>query len=291
MEKAAYSGASSEAIQHHYDVGNDFYRLWLDPTLTYSGAMWRDGDTLEQAQLRKIDFHIESSGAATARRVLDVGCGWGSVLQRLVAKHGVATAVGLTLSEAQAGHISDLNLPGVAVHVRNWADFEPGEPFDAIISIGAFEHFARLNATNREKVESYRRFFQWCRQWLKPGCRLSLQTFAYGSARRREEVTGSQGTQFLAKEIFPETDPPRLRDIVEASEGSFEFEALHNDAPGYARTCKAWLGNLRAERPAAVRLVGEETTSKYERYLKLSAVGFQTGFLALYRITLSRIGR
>src|SRR5215216_2672301 len=118
-------GASSEAIQSHYDVGNEFYSLWLDPTLSYSGAMWEPGDTLETAQLRKIDFHIEQSGARGAERVLDVGCGWGGVLRRLVGAHGVEKAVGLTLSRAQAEWIAAFDIPNLEVRVESWSEHQP----------------------------------------------------------------------------------------------------------------------------------------------------------------------
>lgn len=282
-------GASPEAIQSHYDLGNEFYSLWLDPTLSYSGAMWERGDTLETAQVRKIDFHIEQSGARGAERVLDVGCGWGGVLQRLVGAHGVAKAVGLTLSRAQAEWIAGLNLPNVEVRVESWSEHRPEGRYDAIISIGAFEHFARLDSSDEERVAGYRAFFSRCAEWLKPGGRLSLQTFAYGSRRPREEGRRTPGTRFLATEIFPETDPPRAADIVNASDGLFEIEALRNDRKDYAITCKEWLRRLRAHRDEVIRLVGEDSFARYERYLQLSTIGFDTGYLALFRITLSRL--
>src|SRR4030088_3614984 len=98
----AVRGPSPEAIQRHYDVGNDFYRLWLDDSMSYSCALW-DGsdDSLQAAQMRKIDYHIAQAQAAGAGRVLDVGCGWGAVLKRLTTVYGVGQAVGLTLSREQ----------------------------------------------------------------------------------------------------------------------------------------------------------------------------------------------
>src|SRR5262244_820430 len=98
-------GASVEAIRFHYDVGNDFYRLWLDPSMTYTCALFADGeqeDQLHEAQIRKMDYYIALTGAAGCENVLDIGCGWGGMLRRFVCDHGVAHAVGLTLSEAQA---------------------------------------------------------------------------------------------------------------------------------------------------------------------------------------------
>jgi cyclopropane-fatty-acyl-phospholipid synthase len=285
----SHPGASKEAIQHHYDVGNEFYRAWLDPNLVYSGAMWGEGDDLAAAQLRKIDYHIGEARAAGAGRVLDVGCGWGALLRRLVERHGAQHAVGLTLSQAQADWARQGADPRLEVRVESWSDHAPAAPYDAMISIGAFEHFARLEFSEREKVESYRAFFRFCQQWLKPGGRLSLQTFAYGNTRSREEALRSASTQFLAKEIFPETDPPRLANIAEATEGSFEIVSLRNDRADYARTCRVWLENIRQNRPAIAALVGEEATARYERYLQYSFIGFETGSLDLLRITLRRI--
>ena len=100
MTSISDRGASAESIQHHYDVGNKFYSLWLDESMTYSCGLWQDDDDcLSAAQTRKIDYLISLSSAAGRERVLDIGCGWGSIMQRLVAEHGVEHVTGLTLSE------------------------------------------------------------------------------------------------------------------------------------------------------------------------------------------------
>jgi cyclopropane-fatty-acyl-phospholipid synthase len=187
-----YAGASSEAIEHHYDVGNEFYRLWLDETMTYSCALWAEGDTLERAQLRKLDHLIEGARAGGADRVLDVGCGWGALLVRLVELHGVKHATGLTLSRAQAEAVAALQDERIDVRVENWAEHEPGERYDAIISIGAFEHFARFGMTRRERVAAYRKFFAFCWELLPPGGRLVLQTNAKGANVRLERRTAAE---------------------------------------------------------------------------------------------------
>jgi cyclopropane-fatty-acyl-phospholipid synthase len=287
--KGKNPGASSQAIQHHYDIGNEFYALWLDSTLSYSGAMWKPGNDLETAQLRKIDYHIEQSGAAGAELVLDVGCGWGGLLKRLVKTHKVKKAVGLTLSQAQAEWVSSLNIPNIEVYTESWSEHQPEKLYDSIISIGAFEHFAKLESSGEERIQGYRDFFMRCREWLKPGGRMSIQTFAYGSIRSREDAQRTSGTQFLAKQIFPETDPPTLADIIAASEGVFEIELLRNDRKDYAKTCLEWIARLKARRDEAIKLVGEEVFARYKQYLQLSTIGFDRGYLALYRITFSRI--
>ncbi|MGH0032375.1 MAG: class I SAM-dependent methyltransferase [Myxococcota bacterium] len=277
-------GASPEAIQHHYDVGNDFYRTWLDDSLTYSGAMWENAHDLEQAQERKLDYHANEARATGAARVLDIGCGWGSMLDRLVSHQGVRHAVGLTLSPEQARWIEDQKRPGIEVRVEGWGDHEPTEPYDAIISIGALEHFARIDQPVDEKIDNYRRFFSLCHDWLRPGGYLSVQAIAYGNLLR-DDIRGG----FVSQEIFPESDFVRLAELVEGSEFLFEIVRLRNDPEDYGRTCQEWLARLRKNRDAAVAAAGPDLTDKWEQYLDLSVRGWQLRATNLLRITMRRI--
>lgn len=278
-------GASSKAIRHHYDAGNDFYRLWLDESMTYSGALYEhDDETLETAQLRKIDFHVAQAHAADKPRVLDVGCGWGSVLRRLVETHGVGHAVGLTLSQAQADWIAKRSDPRIEVHVESWADHRPAEPYDAIISLGAMEHFAKPEISIEEKIQAYRAFFERCHDLLVPGGRVSFQAIAYGNLKR-EDFAGS----FVARDIFPESEFVRLSEVAEAAERLFEIERVRNDVEDYERTCQAWLDNLRRNRDAAVAAGGEDLVERYDRYLELCVRGWQLRATNLLRVGMRRI--
>lgn len=283
------TGASMEAIQSHYDLSNDFYKLWLDPAMVYSGALWHENDTLEQAQIRKLEHHIAAARANNACRVLDIGCGWGAMLARLVNVHKIEHAVGLTLSKAQYDYMVEHCVSKVEARLEDWEVHAPVQPYDAIISIGALEHFARTEHSEAEKVAAYRRFFEKCRAMLRQNGRLSLQTFAYGSARSRADALNKTSTRFLAESIFPETDPPRLANIAEAIEGCFELVEMHNDRHSYAKTCKAWLDGLMAHREAAIALVGVDIYQRYQRYLSYSYIGFKNGSLDLYRLTLQRV--
>jgi cyclopropane-fatty-acyl-phospholipid synthase len=278
-------GASTEAIQHHYDLGNNFYQLWLDETTTYSSALWEEGDTLDSAQLRKLDYHIKQVNGYGKNRVLDIGCGWGSTLCRLADKHEVKQAVGLTLSEAQMQYIKALNHPQVDVYVESWCNHCPTDLYDAIISIGAFEHFSKPGMSRDSRISTYRTFFNQCHQWLNFEGRLSLQTISYENSRREDF------SQFYSDEIFPESDLPRLSEIAEASERLFEIVSLRNDRAHYARTCREWLSRLKANRAEAAQLVGEEIVKRYEKYLQLSTIGFHIGTMGLLRITLQRIDK
>ncbi|MFE0136071.1 class I SAM-dependent methyltransferase [Streptomyces sp. NPDC059037] len=283
-----YQGATAESIKHHYDVSNDFFALWLDADLTYTCALWDEGDTLESAQQRKLDHLIEGARAGGARRVLDVGCGWGSLLGRLVHTHGVQQAVGLTLSESQAERLRELALPRTEVRVENWLDHEPAEGYDAIISIGAFEHFARTGLSRTERVAAYREFFERCRDWLPKGGRLALQTNIKGNNVRMDRQT-VRDLLFIIDIIFPESEIPALSEVIEAGEKRFDVVSLRNDPDHYSRTCQEWLNRLRANREQAVKCAGEENVANYERYLGATVGHFANRHLGLSRIILEAV--
>jgi cyclopropane-fatty-acyl-phospholipid synthase len=292
MQKTMAASASPEAIQHHYDVGNDFYRLWLDSSLTYSCALWKKGDRdsmLEVAQRRKLEYHAKWAHARGAARVLDVGCGWGSLLEHLVLAEGVQNALGLTMSAEQADWVARLGHPGIAVRLESWGDHIPTEPYDAVISIGAFEHFARAEWNDADKVAAYRSFFTCCHRWLKPGGRLSLQTIAFGHVEREKAATSPEGN-FILTSIFPESELPTLEQIEQASAGLFELVRLRNDPEDYERTCRVWCKRLTARRQEAVAAAGEEVVTRYVRYLKMAAALFQFNRIRLLRIACRRLG-
>jgi cyclopropane-fatty-acyl-phospholipid synthase len=279
---ASTVGASAAAIEHHYDLGAAFYALWLGSELTYSCALFADGDDLESAQHRKIDFHARESGAAGARHVLDVGCGWGSTMQRLVERHRVERVTGLTLSRDQAAWIAARH-PQVEARLESWLEHRPSGPYDAIVSIGAFEHFVGRALPRARKIATYREFFTRCHEWLRAGGTMSLQTIAYGTLRPE------QISPFITTEVFPESDLPSLGEIADACDHLFEITRLRNDRSDYARTCREWARRLSAHRAAAEALVGAQRVLRFERFLKMSAAGFECGGLGLLRLTLRRL--
>jgi cyclopropane-fatty-acyl-phospholipid synthase len=287
---SAQRGASALDIEHHYDLNNDFYALWLDGSLTYSCALW-DGpeDTLEQAQLRKLDYLVGQANAGGASRVLDIGCGWGSLLRRLSEQYEVGQVVGLTLSPAQAAFIASRDDPRHDARIEHWAEHEPSEPYDAVISIGAFEHFADYGVTREQRVATYRRFFEACRRWLPLGGRLVVQTISKGSNVRLDRETLSDA-RFVVDRIFPGSELPWPSEILEASERRFELVSARNDADDYRRTTQAWLDRLQAQRKRAIGLVGGDAVADYERYLSASARSFANHHLGLLRLGFERVG-
>jgi len=279
----ANPGASKAAISFHYDLGNEFFRLFLDRECCYSCAMYdREPDSFEAAQQRKLEYHIQRARADGAARVLDIGCGWGALQKKLVKEHQVKVAVGLTLSDNQAEWIRSMGLAGVEVRVESWSDHVPTAPYDSIISIGAFEHFARPS-TRAVRVRGYRDFFERCYGWLNAGGWMSLQSIGLGAADR-----GIEG-QFVAENIFPESDLPRLGEIADASEGIFEIVSVRNDRADYKRTNHEFRDRLRKNWNAAVSLVGEEAVRRFDKYFRISAAGFNRGTTNLYRITFRRL--
>ncbi|WP_431958127.1 class I SAM-dependent methyltransferase [Nocardia lijiangensis] len=284
-----YLGASAKAIQHHYDLGNEFYRLWLDPSLTYSCALWAgEHDTLEVAQLRKLDYLASGANAIGAGRVLDVGFGWGSMLRRLVDVHGVRHVTGLTLSAEQAKFVGESADHRYHLRLESWSDHVPEQPYDAIVSIGAMEHFATMGMSREQRLEAYRRFFTCCREWLRPGGRLGLQTIVRGHNLELDWSIISE-IVFLNRHIFRESEVPWLSELCQASEGLMEVVTIRNDAGHYMRTCTSWLDSLTERRAEAVAMVGETAVQRYERYLRASAEIFRRGNGGLARIVLQRV--
>jgi len=282
--QAPTEGATQKAIEHHYDVGREFFGLWLDARMVYSCALWPGDldDDLEAAQLAKLEWHATSAKADGASRVLDVGCGWGAMVDYLVTERQVSHATGLTLSSDQFAAASEDDR--VEVRLEDWRDHVPPAPYDAIVSIGAFEHFARQGLSRTERRAVYRSFFDRCGLWLNEGGRLSLQTIAY------EDFDPSTGpvSSFFTEEIFPESALPQLSDIIEGAEGHFRLLAFRSDPKHYERTLRLWQKRLEDNEDNATNLVGRETYRRYLRYLRVSRAMFERRACTLYRMVFER---
>ncbi|MFE6336905.1 class I SAM-dependent methyltransferase [Streptomyces sp. NPDC057798] len=285
------AGATTADIQAHYDIGKDFYALWLDPGLTYSCALW-DGitgapgstDVLMRAQRAKLRYHLGQAGITADSRLLDIGCGWGSLLRTATEETGVRQAVGLTLSADQHAHVRSLGLPGVEVRVEDWRDHKPEDVYTGIVSIGAFEHFTHPAMSQDERIGAYRDFFARCAGWLPPLGRLSLQTIALTDHAGHDASV----PDFFAREIFPGSALPRLSEIATACEPYFAITGLREDGADYARTVRAWSTRLFRAREQAQLLVGPDIYRRYRTYLRASEMVFMRQASTLYRLTLRR---
>ncbi len=285
------TGATAEDIEFHYDVGNDFYALWLDDTLTYSAALWdgieEDGsrpDVLAQAQRAKLRQHLDQALLPPGGRLLDIGCGWGALLALACEEGRAGAATGLTLSRAQLAHVEGLNLPGVQARLEDWRSHVPERPYDAIVSIEAFEAFAGPGLATAERVRAYTEFFTACHSWLVPGGTLSLQTIAFDAG---VDAGGPVGA-FFASDVFPASALPRLTEITTACDAHFSLTAIKSEPRDYIRTLRAWSARLRTERDKAQQAVGADTYQRYRLYLKTCEVLFLRGEVTLYRMSMRR---
>ncbi|WP_099039917.1 cyclopropane mycolic acid synthase family methyltransferase [Mycobacterium neglectum] len=278
-----------EEIQAHYDLSDEFFGLFQDCSRTYSCAFFeRDDMTLGEAQLAKIDLALGKLDLRPGMTLLDVGCGWGSVMKRAVESYDV-NVVGLTLSKNQAAFckrlLDDLDTPrSRQVFLRGWEEFE--EPVDRIVSIEAFEAFPK---------ERYGAFFETCQRILPDDGRLVLQTIMGHPLKRWPEMgipivmSDLKFMRFIAKEIFPGGSIPCDEDIVDHSgRAGFSVEHLETLNPHYVRTLRTWATNLEAARDAAVAATSVEVYDRYMRYLIGCADFFERGISELGQFTLTK---
>lgn len=265
----------ADAVSHHYDVGNDFYRLFLGETMTYSCALFADDDmTLDEAQdakyeliCRKLGLH-ERSGL----RLLDVGCGWGSMAIHAAREHG-AQVVAVTISKEQAAlaraRVADAGLTH-AVDVRLQDYREVNGRFDAISSIGMFEHVGSARM---------RTYFTHLREMLEPGGRLLNHAIS--------SVGGSKlsSRSFTGRYVFPDGE---LIDVGEVAltMGKVGLEVRDVEAlrEHYQRTLQHWVANLQQNWDRAVDLVGEGRARVWILYMAASSIGFGDGGLGLHQV-------
>jgi cyclopropane-fatty-acyl-phospholipid synthase len=267
------------AVRHHYDVGNDFFALFLDRSMTYSCAYFSGGArTLEEAQEAKLELVCRKLDLREGERVLDVGCGWGSFVIHAAARHGV-NAVGITLSEQQAQLASvRAREAGVAdrveFRVADYREVADG-PFDAIASIGMVEH------VGEERIDLYARRL-W--QLLRPGGRL----LNHGIAKLKDLDTPDEGA-FSERFVFPDGVPLPLSRVQQALERAGlqtrHVEGLPDD---YHRTLGCWIESFDAHWDDAVRLAGIERARVWRLYLRAGRQGFETGWASVYQVLASR---
>jgi cyclopropane-fatty-acyl-phospholipid synthase len=211
--------------------------------------------------------------------VLDVGCGWGGTLRRLSEAHDTGRAVGLTLSRAQHDFIAAHPIGATDIRLESWADHEPVGQYDAIVSYGAFEHFAHDGTTSVERIRAYRRFFGSCFEWLKPGGRLGLETITHDGA---PDTDAPLGRGPLGDRVSKSIPSRSVRTSARSSSASSRISRSKCFAPrrDFARTTRLWHLALRAHHERAVALVGAETVRRFRRYLVSSEMQFRTNTIA-----------
>ena len=278
-----------EDVQAHYDLSDDFFRLFLDPTQTYSCAYFeRDDMTLEEAQIAKIDLSLGKLDLEPGMTLLDVGCGWGGVVNRAVEKYDV-NVIGLTLSKNQQAHVAKLlEASGSArskrVLLEGWEQFH--DKVDRIVSIGAFEHFGR---------DRYDDFFEMAYAALPLGGVMMLHTIVKPSDEEYKEralpmtMTKLRFFKFIMDEIFPGGDLPQVVTVEKhAVNAGFEVTRVQPLRLHYARTLDTWSATLESRRDEAIAIQSEEVYDRYMRYLTGCAELFHKGYTDICQFTLKK---
>jgi cyclopropane-fatty-acyl-phospholipid synthase len=276
-------------VQAHYDLSDDFFRLFLDPTQTYSCAYFeRDDMTLEEAQLAKIDLALGKLGLQPGMTLLDVGCGWGATMRRAIEKYDV-NVIGLTLSKNQAAHVQqkfdEMDTQRTRrVLLEGWEQFD--EPVDRIVSIGAFEHFGH---------DRYDDFFALAHKLLPADGVMLLHTITALSgpqmAERGMPLTFEMArfAKFIMTEIFPGGRLPSIEKVQDHSaQAGFTLTRRQSLQQHYARTLDLWAAALDSRRDEAIEIQSEEVYDRYMKYLTGCANSFRTGYIDVNQFTLQK---
>ncbi|MEV0094752.1 cyclopropane-fatty-acyl-phospholipid synthase family protein [Streptomyces sp. NPDC050738] len=266
-----------KAISHHYDVGNDFYSLVLGPSMVYSCAYFEDADTtLEEAQRAKLDLVCRKLDLKEGMRLLDVGCGWGSMAIHAAREYGVQVT-GVTLSTEQAAfarkRIAEEGLTDrIEIRVQDYRDVHDG-PYDAISSIGMAEHVGSTR---------YREYADDLYALLKPGGRLLNHQIA---RRPERDESAYHIDDFIDRYVFPDGElAPVGRTLATLEEAGFEARDVEVLREHYALTLRQWVANLEARWPEAVRMTSPGRARVWRLYMAASALSFERNRIGVNQI-------
>jgi cyclopropane-fatty-acyl-phospholipid synthase len=269
----------TKAVRSHYDVGDDFFRLWLDRRRVYScGYFRRADDTLDLAQEQKLDHICRKLRLAPGERFLDIGCGWGALIMWAAERYG-ARALGVTLSRNQHDYararIRELGLEGrCEVRLLDYRDVPEDGAYDKLASVGMFEHVGRENLPL---------YFGKIARLLRPGGLALNHGITLNAPGQRG--LGSGVGEFIEGYVFPGGELTHLSQVVEAMAAQglecWDVESLR---PHYAKTLWQWVERLEANRDAAVAAAGERLYRIWRVYMAGSAQSFERGWLSVYQV-------
>lgn len=262
------------AVRHHYDVSNRFYRIVLGPSMVYSCAYYASPeDPLEEAQERKLDVICRKLGLREGERLLDIGCGWGSLVLHAAARYGVR-AVGVTLSEPQAelarARIDESGLADrCEVRVADYRELADG-PYDKIASVGMYEHVG---------ASQLGEYFRRVHGLLRPGGAFLNHGITRTSVRPWDDRS------FIARYVFPDGELHSVGTVIAAIErAGLEVRDEESLREHYALTLRAWLANLARGRERAIAEAGTERERIWRLYMTGSAIGFERGEIAVHQV-------
>jgi cyclopropane-fatty-acyl-phospholipid synthase len=264
------------AISHHYDVSNAFYRMVLGPSMTYSCAVFHaPTDTLEDAQSNKYELICRKLGVQPGMRLLDVGCGWGGMAMHAAAHHGVR-AVGVTISRRQAElaekRVAEAGLSEqVEIRVQDYREVRDG-PYDAISSIGMFEHVGEARLSE---------YFDRLHALVRPQGRV----LNHGISRPPGHKARLPRRSFINRYVFPDGELHEVGRVVSIMQASgFEVRHVETLREHYALTLRQWVANLEAHWDEAVAEVGEARARVWRLYMAGSAVNFEAGRTQVHQV-------
>lgn len=266
-------------IQYHYDVSNEFYRLWLDARRVYSCAYYRNAEmTLEAAQEAKLDHICKKLALKPGEHFLDIGCGWGGLLLWSAEHYGVK-ATGITLSQNQHDYVQNLieqrGLQNqVNIRLMDYRDLPSQSQFDKIASVGMFEHVGRRQLTA---------YFRKTHDLLKPGG-LALN-HGITAAALKSQGLGSGISEFVDEYVFPGGELPHVSELMQhATDGGLECLDAENLRPHYGRTLWEWVNRLQTHEDEARRMIGEKKYRIWRIYMAGSAYAFDRGWMELWQV-------
>jgi len=258
--------------EEHYDLGNEFYAAMLDPRMTYTCGFWKDANTLAEAQEAKLDLICRKLQLEPGMRLLDIGCGWGSLMGYAAEHYGVS-CVGVTISKEQAEWAAK-RYEGLPIEFRLQDYREVNEQFDRIASVGMFEHVGRKN---------FRTYMEVAHRCLTDDGLFLLHTI--GNNQRN-----SGADPWIDKYIFPNGELPSIGQIGDAVDNLFVVEDLHNFGPDYDKTLMAWHANFEKAWPRFADQLGERFYRMWRYYLLSCAGAFRARDIQLWQWVLSKEG-
>ena len=281
--------ATQEDIQSHYDLDNDFFALFLDNDYrVYSCGVWKSALNLEDAQKHKLERLSKFAHLADGQTVLDVGCGWGGLMQYVTTQYPNTKIHGLTLSTKQFEYIQSTPKVGISANLCAWQKFaSPQKKFDAIISIGAFEHFASVedhSASLHRKV--YSDFFNWCKSVSTADAFIGLQTIVIN--RTPNSIGELRDSRYLLEKVFPGSALPSVSDIQAAIVDKYEISEIRLIGQDYARTLAEWDKRLIANSNKIIDHYGESVFDHYRTYFDAAKRCFETGYVDLLQVSLRK---